>query len=101
VRSRDRCDLATHSLAVISLWADHDVHIWRDSNKTVWYSTLQGQAAISVIDVKDIESCVAMVPHELRGQKGSFLVEKPGLCVMGYGENAEPEENREDEVPLD
>jgi hypothetical protein len=91
VRSSDPLDLDTHNLAVISLWSAKDEEIWRDSNRTVWYAAYQGQTSIAVIDVKDIDSCVAMVPHALRGKHNSFLVEKPSLGVMSY-----PEEERED-----
>jgi hypothetical protein len=97
VRSRDPLDLETHTLAVISLWSNKDEVIWRVSNRTVWYAIYQGQGSIAVINVKDIHSCVAMVPHKLRGKDGNFLVEKPSLGVT----MSHPQQDREEDDDTD
>jgi hypothetical protein len=88
----------TRALAAISVWSKQDTEIWRDSNHTVWFSRYTGQEHIHVMDVKDIDSCVAMVPHTLRGKTGSFLVEKPGLGAMGVGDYQEDAERGDAEV---
>jgi hypothetical protein len=91
----------TRALAVASVWSRQDAEIWRDSNHTVWFSRYTGQEHIHVMDIKDINSCVAMVPHTLRGKTGSFLVEKPGLGAMGEGDYREDAERGDAEVDAD
>jgi hypothetical protein len=95
VRSQDPGDSQTHVLAVLSRWGPKDDEIWKYSNKTVWFSQYRGQADIAVVDAKQIETCVAMVPHRLRGRDGNFLVEKPGLGTMSY---REPEDREDEDV---
>jgi hypothetical protein len=78
---------ATHAIAVVSQWSEPDDIILHRSHGTVWSSTYYGQQSITVINVKDIISCVAMPPHTVAEHTRHFLVEKPGLDVtaMTYG----------------
>jgi hypothetical protein len=94
-------DTQTHVLAVLSDWSAHDEEIWRDSYSTVWFSRYQGQRALRVIEVKATDSCVAMLPHTLRGKTGHFLVEKPGLGVLDKNGYEEPENRRDEDIDMD
>jgi hypothetical protein len=89
------------AFAVVSIWSDHDAEIWKDSNHTVWFSQYQGQGKLAVMECKHIDSCVAMVPHTIRGREGSFLVEKPGLGAIGDGEYREDAERADDAIDID
>jgi len=69
----------------------------------MWSCEYQGDAALKFIDVKTIQSVVAMVPHTpaIEGQDPGerfFLVEKPGFdvaIIAGIQENLQVDENIE------
>jgi hypothetical protein len=63
--SLDPLDLETWMLALISMWTPHHQKIWTYSNRTCWFLCSQGQSPLKVINVKDIQACVPMVPHRL------------------------------------
>jgi hypothetical protein len=87
---------------VISDWSAYHVALWRRSNFTVWSSKYQGQTALRVIEIKDIDSVVAMVPHTVLQDPRHFLVENPGRSVMaatGHQDNlfeGNPEDDDDD-----
>jgi hypothetical protein len=93
IRSNDPVVLETHHLAVLSEWSEPDIVVWKRSNKTVWSSLYRGQDSIVVVDISKIESVVAMVPHIGALRPRRFLVEKPGLVVMSYGDNIEQDQD--------
>jgi hypothetical protein len=62
------------------------------SYHTLWSCTHQGDASLTVIDVKSILAVVAMVPHQPFAEDPVphfFVVEKPGLDVASLGGNSE------------
>ncbi len=69
--------------------------------QALWSCTYLGDGALKFIDVKDIQSVVAMVPHSpsIDGRPAEdrfFLVEKPGFDVAlmsGAEEDMPGEEN--------
>jgi hypothetical protein len=64
------------------------VELLEASSYAVHACVYQGRAVLQVIDVKTIKSVVAMVPMMPRdGDRSTrfFLLEKPGLDVMGLG----------------
>jgi hypothetical protein len=73
-------------LALVSLFSKPDESLLSLSVNTLWSCEYQGDRALRFINVKTIQSVVAMIPHrpEIRGQHATerfFLVEKPGLDV--------------------
>jgi len=73
-------------LALVSLYSKPDDYLLSISENTLWSSKYQGDGALKFIDVKTIQSVVAMIPHkpEIPGLPPSerfFLVEKLGLDV--------------------
>ncbi|KAG6913570.1 hypothetical protein DXG01_005857 [Tephrocybe rancida] len=50
------------------------------SKQTLW-SCSREDGLLRAIDVKSIQSVVAMVPHEIAGEQRYFLAEKPGLDI--------------------
>ena len=92
-------------LALVSLFSKPDEYLFSLSANTLWSCEYQGDAALKFIDVKTIQSVVAMIPHrpEIPGLPLSerfFLVEKPGLdvAVMAGVEEDVPGEE-EDSTP--
>jgi len=75
----------------------------RLSVNTLWSCEYEGDAALRFIDVKIIQSMVAMVPHTpaIEGVdlgERFFLVEKPGFdvaIIAGIQENLRVDENIE------
>ena len=56
------------------------------SVNTLWSCKYQGDSALIIIDVKSIQSVVAMIPHvplidRRQASEHFFLVKKPGLDV--------------------
>jgi hypothetical protein len=73
-------------VALVSLFSKHDPTLYRLSVNTLWSCEYQGDSALEFIDIKCIQSVVAMIPHApaIEGQVTRdrfFLVEKPGLDV--------------------
>ena len=86
-------------LALISLYSKPDDYLLSISANTLWSSEYQGDGTLKFIDVKTIQSIVAMIPHrpEILGLPLSecfFLVEKPGLdvAIMAGIEEDTPED---------
>ena len=81
--SRDEGDMC---LALMSLFSKPDEYLLDISANTLWSCEYRNDGALKFIDVKTIQSIVAMIPHkpEIPGLPLSerfFLVEKPGLDV--------------------
>ena len=80
------CDEESICLALVSLYSKPDKYLLSISANTLWSCKYQNDGALRFIDVKTIQSVVAMIPHrpEIPGLPLSecfFLVEKPGLDV--------------------
>jgi hypothetical protein len=85
----------TRTFAVVSVWSLPDPELWEYSYRTCYSSVHRGQDAILVLEVTNIKTVVAMVPHEVVGAKRSFLVEKIGLSLVA-DERCRPEPFDED-----
>jgi hypothetical protein len=81
------------------VWSDPDVAHLTRTHGTVWSSTLPGQGHLETIDIKDIATVVAMIPHKLNNEARYFLGEKPGLGFIAY--LAEDQEEEEDQDGFD
>ncbi|KAH7905503.1 hypothetical protein BJ138DRAFT_1017616, partial [Hygrophoropsis aurantiaca] len=77
-------DSETSTLALVSIYSPPDAAILESSYNTVWICRYQGNASLTVVDVKNITSVVAMVPAGDR-ENEYFVVEKPGLEVAYMG----------------
>ncbi|GLB34150.1 hypothetical protein LshimejAT787_0110340 [Lyophyllum shimeji] len=93
-----------HSLAAVSVFSPPDCELLKKSYQTVYVCHYQGDHALLVIDVKQIDSVVSRVPYFKLTPNGDivtpetefFLLEKLGLditCLLG--------EMEEDEGPDD
>ncbi|KAI9433273.1 hypothetical protein H4582DRAFT_1766398, partial [Lactarius indigo] len=74
------------ALALVSLYSLPDPTLCMTSMKTLWSCKYLGDAALKFVDVKAIQSVVAMIPHSplidgRPAEERHFLVEKPGLNV--------------------
>jgi len=94
--SRDEGDMC---LALVSLFSKPDEYLLDISANTLWSCEYRNDGALKFIDVKTIQSVVAMIPHrpEIPGLPLSerfFLVEKPGLdvAIMAGIEEDTPED---------
>jgi len=81
--SRNEGDMC---LVLMSLFSKPDKYLLDISANTLWSCKYRNDGALKFIDVKTIQSVVAMIPHrpEIPGLPLSerfFLVEKPGLDV--------------------
>ena len=73
------------AFALVSLYSPPDEHILNFTNNTLAVCMYRGERALLVIDAKDIQSVVAMVPFPflLDGRDNQyFVVEKIGLDVI-------------------
>jgi hypothetical protein len=85
------------------MYSRPDPSLLRLSVNTLWSCEYEGDAALRFIDVKIIQSVVAMVPHTpaIEGVdlgERFFLVEKPGFdvaIIAGIQENLRVDENIE------
>jgi len=76
-------------LALVSLFSQPDPELLELSCQTVYSCRYEGDAALSVVDVKSIKSVISMVPYfritpdgEIEQPESEhFLVEKPGLDI--------------------
>ena len=80
----------TDTLALVSLFGPPHAGLLEQSYHTIWSCERQVENALQVIDVKTIQSVVAMIPHQPRipGERRKdrfFVVEKPGLDVADLG----------------
>jgi hypothetical protein len=85
----DDMNQKTRTFAVVSVWSLPHPELWVQSYRTCYSSLHRGQDAIIVLDVAEIQTVVAMVPHEVVAAKRSFLVEKMGLSLI-VDERPEP-----------
>ncbi|KAH9074395.1 hypothetical protein EDB83DRAFT_2203920, partial [Lactarius deliciosus] len=74
------------ALALVSLYSLPDPTLLRISLKTLWSCEYLGDGALKFVDVRAIQSVVAMIPHSpsIDGRPAEdrhFLVEKLGLDV--------------------
>lgn len=98
----DISDTVTRTLAVISLYSCPDADLLSISSGTLWSCKHQGDAGVVVVDVKSIDSVVAVVPHStgILGQEWEgrvFVIEKPGLDVSVMAGIVEDIPNEEDD----
>lgn len=81
------------SLAVISVYARPDPELLAISHGTFISCEYLGDQSLQVIDVSQIQSVVAMIPHRLEKHKANeqyyFLLERPGLDVVCLGDSEE------------
>ena len=90
-------------LTLVSMYSHPDPLLLHLSVNTLWSCEYQGDVALRFINVKTIQSVVAMVPHTpvIEGQDPGerfFLVEKPGFdvaIIAGIQENLQVDENIE------
>jgi hypothetical protein len=73
-------------LALVSLYSEPHDDLFRISYGTLWSCEYRGDLALRFINIRIIESVVAMIPHSpvIGGQEARgrfFLVEKPGFDV--------------------
>lgn len=77
------------SLAVLAAYSEPDVDLLAASHGTFISCKYLGDDNVQVIDVSQIQSVVAMVPHRLEKHSAEdqfyFLVERPGLDVICLG----------------
>ena len=73
-------------LALVSVYSNPDSDLLHVSHGTLWSCEYRGDLALKFVDVMNIKSVVAMIPHTpaIGGQEARerfFLVEKPGFDV--------------------
>jgi hypothetical protein len=76
------------TLAMVSCYSSPDQTLLEISYNTLRSCTYLGQSGLMVVDVKQISSVIAMVPHKpFDGDfvQRYFVVEKPGLEVACLG----------------
>ncbi|KAK7446691.1 hypothetical protein VKT23_014386 [Stygiomarasmius scandens] len=96
---------AVYTLAMVSVFSAPNSKLLEDSYGTVYACHYQGEAALLTIDVKKIQSVVAMVPYFNITGTGDiethetlhFLVEKPGLEITELKEAEKDDEERDDD----
>jgi hypothetical protein len=81
-----RHDSEELGLALVSLYSKPDIDLLRVSHNTLWSCEYHGDSALKFINVRNIQSVVAMIPHSpvIGGQEAHdrfFMVEKPGFDV--------------------
>jgi len=80
-----------HTLALVLLYGPPDRWLLEQSHHSLWSCERQGNCGLVVVDVKNILSVVAMIPHSPRipgnAQVGErfFVHEKIGLEVANMG----------------
>lgn len=77
-----------------TLYTQPDTQLLQESSGTLWSCCAGGDEGVVVVDVKCIESVVAIVPHSTStlGEHWKyrvFVIEKPGLDVASLGGVAE------------
>ncbi|KAI0315341.1 hypothetical protein OF83DRAFT_1164840 [Amylostereum chailletii] len=93
-------DNITQSLALVSVFGEPDQEMLRSSSNTVWVASYKAETNLAVVDVKDIQSVVAMIPWQHENPVNVtlyFLDEKPGLDMMLLVDEDEEEQEDEDE----
>ncbi|EIW81720.1 hypothetical protein CONPUDRAFT_54837 [Coniophora puteana RWD-64-598 SS2] len=84
------------TFALVSLYSQHDEHLYRESLGTSIACEYHGERELRVIPVEDIKSVVALVLHKFPHKEtpSFYLIEKPGLEIavltgVGHDELAE------------
>lgn len=104
-----------HGLALISVFSPPDLQLLRESFQTVYKCHYQGEDALLAIDIKQIESVVAMIPYYKVTPDGElqipgteyFLMEKIGLDItaleslVGQREADEGDDDGDDDMYAD
>ena len=75
---------------MVSLYSEADADLWEKTSKVLYSCLPQGDDGLEVINVKTIDSVVAMIPHphvqdavwQRRLEGRVFVVEKLGLDVF-------------------
>ena len=78
------------ALTLVLLYSAPHPKLLEVSHNTLWLCEYQGDSSLKFINVKSIQSVVAMIPHTpmIEGQQAGehfFLVEKPGFDVAVIG----------------
>jgi len=86
------------TVAMISVYSRPDPELLQRSTQTVWSCKHEGEQALKLVDVKSIQSVVAMIPHRPTLPSGVeeerfFLLEKPGLGLVTVEEDIEEDED--------
>lgn len=88
----------THTVALLSVYGEPDAHLLEISSGALlvcqYYNT--DQASPKVVPVKNITSCIAMVPFGDLVHRKYFVCEKMGLQVAFLGGIAEELEEGEE-----
>ncbi|KAF8260469.1 hypothetical protein EI94DRAFT_1610749 [Lactarius quietus] len=80
-----------HTYALISVWSEPDATLLQESVNMVYSCAYSAKMDLRVIEVKLIQSVVAMIPMTPRDGDRSprfFLLEKPGLEITHLGDIA-------------
>src|SRR5215475_2594338 len=80
-----------HTLALVSLYSHPHPELLKASYNTLWSCTYSHDNTFSVIDVKSIQSVIAMISHQpfpdvINQADRYFVVEKPGLGAALLGD---------------
>ena len=67
------------AFALVSIIGRPDPELLEWSSYTFWSCTLTGDEGLAIIDVKDIEATVAIIPHE------TDIIDDPGLRARVRG----------------
>ncbi|KAI9442694.1 hypothetical protein H4582DRAFT_1809812 [Lactarius indigo] len=91
------------ALALVSLYSQPDSSLLRLSMNTLWSCVYLGDGALKFVDVKAIQSVVAMIPHRpsIDGRPAEdrfFSVEKPGFDVAIMSGVEDDEQDNEDKT---
>jgi len=93
------------ALVLVSVYTKPDPTILHKSHNMLWSCEYQGDSVLRFVDVKTIQSVVAMIPHTLviegRSSKHFFLVEKPGfnVAIMAGVEEDIPDNEGGEQLP--
>ncbi|KZV67516.1 hypothetical protein PENSPDRAFT_744460 [Peniophora sp. CONT] len=88
--------------ALVSRYGEPDPDLLRDSRGVVWAARHLGDAALSVIDVRSIQSVVGMIPHDFNTPSTNgvetlwFVLEKLGREVGWMTDIDDDEDNGDD-----
>lgn len=82
------CLDSEHTVALVSLYSPPDPVLLEASYYTLWACSYQGDATLKIINIKNIEAVVAVVPLPAV-EDMYFVVERPGLDMAHMGGNDE------------
>jgi hypothetical protein len=74
----------SRALALVSMYSAPHPELLNKSQNTLISVTHSGNPSLKVVDIRSIESVVAVIPHTLfqDGSSRFFVVEKPGLELV-------------------